>query len=111
MKEVVTRTWCDRTEVHLSTGPVPGFTREPLPCNGKPTTLDLCDPCDEEVLEPIRRLLAVAGVPAGPPEKVRRQRNDKPGGPCPEPGCDKEFKTSGGLTNHRARKHGFIVGG
>lgn len=110
MKEVVTRTWCDNVEVHPG-GPVPGITREPLLHMGKPTTCDLCDPCDKEILQPIRELLAAAGVPAGPIEKPKRLRNDKPGGPCPEPGCDKSFKTSGGLTNHRARKHGYVVGG
>lgn len=74
-KEIIKRTWCDN---HERQGiQEPGEERRIDLGNG-PRALDLCDPCDKELLEPLRELLGESGQPvltppAQPKKKLTRE--------------------------------------
>lgn len=57
-QEVIT--WCDP---HLAKKDerVPGKPRTIFVDGGKPKVVDMCDPCDKEILQPVRDLLAEFG--------------------------------------------------
>lgn len=94
--EVVTRVWCDR---HLRTGEQePGRART---FDG--VTLDLCDPCDSELLDELRELLRSMGRRSnGKPARVE-QRDETLNQRCLL--CTRAYKNASTLSTHLGTEH------
>lgn len=105
MKQVITRTLCDRKNIHPDTEEL---GREILVLNSKakPVAVDMCEPCEKDItyLE-LLELADAIGQPTEP--RATRNRTPKPSpGPCQEPGCGAEYPTWQGLSVHTRRSHG-----
>lgn len=132
-QEVRIVTWCDNEKKHKGAD-VPG---EPLPPialgRDKPRDLDLCAECRVDLFEPLRDLLENEGRATDTGRRKQRKRATPPtpasppieppsstGRPkyeqdaegnylCPE--CGDAKPTPQGIGAHRARAHGYRVGG
>lgn len=78
---------------------------------GKPRTVDLCNPCNKELIEPVQVLFGTYGVVAdGSIEtglagiETRKQRKTKPNVPCPE--CGFQSVSRNALSSHLKGQHG-----
>ncbi len=105
-QEIVT--WCDRCMDDDKR--TPGTARF-ISLDGKKLfTADLCEPCDKEILQPVRDLLAEFGRPADsssvPPINVGKKRRTKDDMPadqrvnCPFEGCTHQVMRRTTLRDH-----------
>lgn len=111
MKEVTINLWCDphdaddgRRVPATVTRTFPGW----LVNASYEVTLDLCDGCDHDLLDPVRSLLASHGaLPEGQPSKRRRSpsRQDSPEAvSCPD--CNHPAPNRHALGAHTRTTHG-----
>lgn len=90
--------WCDN---HLAKDEqVPASTVPATLYNGMPMEVDLCEPCEKEIVEPLRLLLEEYGQPVQ--EGGSEQDNLLH---CPLPGCTKKFTHGRNLQKHMERVH------
>lgn len=98
--------WCDK---HLAQDEqVPASTVQVSLDGGNLVELDLCDPCDKEVLEPVRLLVEEFGQPTtedGSPIGASGEAHYH----CYARGCDKTFAHGRNLQKHLDRIHGFTL--
>lgn len=104
-QELITYIWCDN---HPEDEKVPGRTID-IPFGPKPMTLDLCEPCEKELLEPVRVLLEEHGAPIKAFKTAKNQGKavnyDRVQQACTE--CDQILYSKSGLRRHLREQHGI----
>lgn len=100
-KEIVA--WCD---VHLArdNAQVPASSVRVAIDDGQPLELDLCEPCEKELVQPLHQLLMEHGQPVVQQPPARSARADKQY-VCTVPGCGKAYVRPDGLRQHVAKQH------
>jgi hypothetical protein len=119
VKEVAVSTWCDRCGKKGTR--TPGDTTPPVAIgSGAPQTLDLCEPCKEQLLGEIAALLEEFGVGLGDDDEKGRQdvaalaKHQKRRGRAPVGDtqdclwCELTYSIkAGGFARHLRVAHGF----
>lgn len=101
MKQVTTTTYCDSCAARGVQTAIDNSVSLPLSVGASgPQTLDLCEPCDKELVEPVRLLLAEYGQS---PQGAERDQ----GFTCP--GCSKTYRKRDGLAKHMERQHNLTL--
>lgn len=118
MREVVTRTWCDLHDARDGVQVETDGSSDVILVNARPVTLDLCDQCRKELLQPLQDLMDSHGARyTGDEERLMRrtraplQRTYSPPPSATDqvtcPACEKTMLR--GTIRQHARIHGVDV--